>query len=376
MSNMKFMQGNEAVVHGAIAAGARFFAGYPITPSSEIAENCALLLPKVGGTFIQMEDEMASLACIEGASCAGVMGFTATSGPGFCIMQEHIGHALMCEIPCVIVVVQRGGPSTGLATKPAQGDVMQARWGCNGDHSIIALSPSSVEECYELTAKAFYYAEKYRTPVIVLSDGITGKMYENVNLRKLEAEELPPARIPDCAPEDYKSYCFDPDNIPVLAPFGTKYQVHLSSAMHNELGYSFGSPENSDRCVHYLTDKIDKHIDDITMIKEHCMEDAELVFISYGCSARSARSAVEKLRADGVKAGLLQLLTVWPFPKMQVSAVLKRAKVVAVPELNLGQIYQEIAACNDFGTKLISIPKVTGELLTPQEIIEAVKGEI
>lgn len=375
MSNMKFMQGNEAVVHGAIAAGARFFAGYPITPSSEIAENCSLLLPKVGGTFIQMEDEMASLACVEGASCAGVMAFTATSGPGFCIMQEHIGHALMCEIPCVIVVVQRGGPSTGLATKPAQGDVMQARWGCNGDHSIIALSPSSVEECYELTAKAFYFAEKYRTPVIVLSDGITGKMYENVNLRPLSPEELPPARIPDCKPEDYRTYNFDPDNIPVLAPFGTEYQVHLSSAMHNELGYSFGSPENSHRCVHYLVDKIDSHIDDITMIKSYEMDDAELVLISYGCSARSARGAVEQLRREGVKAGLLQLLTIWPFPKKEVSEALRRAKVAAVPELNLGQIYQEVAACNA-GTRLISVNKVKGELLTPQEIIDAVRGEI
>lgn len=375
MSNMKFMQGNEAVVRGAIAAGARFFAGYPITPSSEIAENCSLLLPKVGGTFIQMEDEMASLACVEGASCAGVMAFTATSGPGFCIMQEHIGHALMCEIPCIIVVVQRGGPSTGLATKPAQGDVMQARWGCNGDHSIIALSPSSVEECYELTARAFYFAEKYRTPVIVLSDGITGKMYENVNLRPLAPEELPRKRIPDCPPEEYRTYNFDPDNIPVLAPFGSRYQVHLSSAMHNELGYSFGSPENSDRCVHYLTDKIEKHVDEITMTRSYDMDDAEIVFISYGCSARSARGAVEKLRAQGVRAGLLQLQTVWPFPKKEVAAALSQAKIAAVPELNLGQIYQEVAACNA-GTKLISINKVKGELLTPQEIIDAVREEI
>lgn len=375
MSNMKFMQGNEAVARGAIAAGARFFAGYPITPSSEIAEQCSLLLPKVGGTFIQMEDEMASLACVEGAACAGLMAFTATSGPGFCIMQEHIGHALMCEIPCVIVVVQRGGPSTGLATKPAQGDVMQARWGCNGDHSIIALSPSSVEECYELTAKAFYYAEKYRTPVIVLSDGITGKMYENVNLRELSPEELPPKRIPQGPPEEYRSYNFDPDNIPVLAPFGTKYQVHLSSAMHNELGYSFGAPENSHRCVNYLTDKIEKHIDEITMVKRYEMDDADVVFITYGCSVRSARGAMEKLRAEGVKAGVLQLQTVWPFPKKEVAEALKQAKVAAVPELNLGQIYQEVKACNE-GTKLISIPKVKGELLTPDEIIDAVREEM
>ncbi len=375
MSNMKFMQGNEAVARGAIAAGARFFAGYPITPSSEIAEQCSLLLPKVGGTFIQMEDEMASLAAVEGASCAGVMGFTATSGPGFCIMQEHIGHALMCEIPCVIVVVQRGGPSTGLATKPAQGDVMQARWGCNGDHSIIALSPSSVEECYELTAKAFYFAEKYRTPVIVLSDGITGKMYENVNLRELGEDELPPKREIAGDPADYRTYNFDPDNIPPLAPFGTAWQTHLSSAMHNELGYSFGAPENADRCVRYLTDKIEKHIDEITMTRSYEMEDADVVFISYGCSARSARGAVEKLRESGVKAGLLQLQTVWPFPKKEVTAALGQAKVVAVPELNLGQIFQEVAACNK-GTKLISIPKVKGELLTPQEIIDAIKEEM
>lgn len=375
MNKLKFMQGNEAVVHGAIAAGARFFAGYPITPSSEIAEHASLLLPKIDGTFIQMEDEMASLACVEGASTAGVMGFTATSGPGFCVMQEHIGHAVMCEIPCVIVVVQRGGPSTGLATKPAQGDLMQTRWGCNGDHSIIALSPSSVEECYEMTVKAFYYAEKYRTPVVVLSDGITGKMYENVCLRELSPEELPPKRIPQGDPKDYRTYNFDPDNIPVLAPFGTEYQVHLSSAMHNELGYSFGTPANADRVTRYLVDKIEKHVDDITITKKYYMDDAELVFVTYGCSARSARGAVEKLREQGVKAGLLQLLTVWPFPEKEVVEVLKTAKTVVVPELNLGQLYEQIAIRNDFGTKIIPINKVKGELITPQEILDALKEE-
>ena len=371
--NVMFIQGNEAIVHGAIAAGARFFGGYPITPSSEIAEHASMLLPLVDGIFIQMEDEMASFASVEGASAAGLKGFTATSGLGFSIMQEHIGHAIMSEIPCVIVVVQRGGPGTGLATKPAQGDMMQARWGTNGDHSIIALAPSSVEECYELTVKAFYFAEKYRTPVVILSDAAVGKMYEGVTLRKLLPEEIASPRIPDCSPADYRTYRYDPDNIAVLAPMGGKYQVHLCSSVHDEFGHSKGTPQNSNKSVRYLTEKIEKHVDDITITKEYCLEDAEVVLVSFGCSCRSARGAAEMLGEQGVKAGVLQLLTLWPFPKKEIEKVLIQSKLVAVPELNLGQLYNEICRYNIFDTEIISINKVSGELITPTEIVDAIK---
>lgn len=375
-NQVKYMQGNEAIVRGAIAAGAKFFGGYPITPSNEIAAHSSVMLPLVGGTFIQMEDEMASMGAVIGASAAGLKAYTATSGLGFSLMQEHIGHAIMCEVPCVIVDVQRGGPATGLATKPAQGDIMQARWGTNGDHTIIALSPSSVEECYECMLKAFYYAEKYRGPVVVLSDAITGHLLEGVTLRKPNADEIAPPRIPDCAPENYNSYNFDADNPQVLAPLGSPWQVHLCSAVHDETGKSAPTPANSDKTIKYLYNKIEDHTDDIVITKEYDTEDAEIVIVSYGITARSARAAVENLRAEGIKAGLLQMVTVWPFAKKAVEKVFSQAKLVVVPEMNLGQIYDEMKKYNTTGTRMICVNKVRGELITPAEITVAIKEEM
>lgn len=374
-NKVKYMQGNEAIVRGAIAAGAKFFGGYPITPSNEIAAHSSVMLPLVDGTFIQMEDEMASMAAVIGASASGLKAYTATSGLGFSIMQEHIGHAIMCEVPCVIVNVQRGGPATGLATKPAQGEIMQARWGTNGDHSIIALSPSGVEECYECTLKAFYYAEKYRCPVIVLSDAITGHLLEGVTLRKPNPDEIAPPRIPNCAPENYNTCNFDEDSPQVLAPFGSPWQTHLCSAVHDETGKSAPNADNSDRIVRYLYNKIEKHAKDIIITKEYEMEDAEIVIIAYGITARSARASVENLRAQGMKVGLLQMVTIWPFAEDAVKKALDQAKMVVVPELNLGQIYDEMRKYNTGGTKMVSINKVRGELITPAEIEARIKEE-
>lgn len=368
-----FIQGNEALVRGAMAAGANFYAGYPITPSSEIAEKASELLPLHGGVYMQMEDELSSMTAVEGSTLAGCMSFTATSGLGFSMMQEHIGHAIMCEIPCVIVDVQRGGPATGLATKPAQGDVMQARWGTNSDHSIIALAPSSVAECYELAIKAFHLAYRFRTPVVILSDASVGHMVENVTLRTPSKEELPVGRDPGCDPSEYRPHNFDPDHPAILAAFGSKYRFHLVSSTHDETGFAKTTPDTSDRLVRYLYDKIEKHADEIAMTKEFEMDDAEIVMISFGCSARSARGAMEKLRDRGIKAGVLQLQTIWPFPRKAVRKALERANLVVVPELNLGQLYSEVQRYNDVGTKVISVNKVRGELITPDEIIKAIE---
>lgn len=367
------IQGNEAIVRGAIAAGANFYAGYPITPSSEIAEKSSELLPLYHGVFVQMEDELSSMSAVEGATLAGARAFTATSGLGFSMMQEHIGHAVCCEIPCVIVDVQRGGPATGLATKPAQGDLMQARWGTNGDHSIIALSPASVVECYELAIKAFKLADEYRTPVVILSDACVGHMCENVTLRTPSAEELPPERDPHCKPEDYNPHRFDPDDPATLAPFGSQYMFHISSSTHDETGFTKATAPVSDKLVHYLWDKIENHADEIALTKEYQMDDAEIVIISWGCSVRSARGAMEKLRAKGVRAGVLQLQTVWPFPESAVKKAMDKAKLVVVPEMNLGQLYDVIKSRCGSDKKMISVTKVRGELIAPDEIIKAIE---
>ena len=368
-----FMQGNEAIVRGAIAAGANFYAGYPITPSSEIAEKASELLPLCGGVYMQMEDELSSMTAVEGSTLAGARSFTATSGLGFSMMQEHIGHAVMCEVPCVIVDVQRGGPATGLATKPAQGDVMQARWGTNSDHSIITLAPASVEECYELAIKAFHLAYRFRTPVIILSDASVAHMVENVRLRTPKPEELPASRDPQCDPSEYLPHRFDPDHPATLAAFGSKYIYHMVSSTHDETGLAKTTPDVSDRLVHYLWDKIENHAEEIAYTKEYEMEDAEIVLISFGCSARSARGAMEKLLAQGVKAGVLQLQTIWPFPVKAVQKALAQAKLAVVPELNLGQLYSEVQRYNVEGRKVISVTKVRGELITPDEIIKAIE---
>lgn len=363
---IKFLQGNEACLEGALKAGARFYAGYPITPSSEIAELASQKLPAVGGVFIQMEDELGSMAALVGASMAGAKAFTATSGPGFSLMQENLGLAIMTETPCVVINVQRSGPSTGLATKPAQADVMQARWGTHGDHAIITLCPTSVQECYDLMIYAFNFSEKFRTPVIFLSDEIVGHMREKVVLR----DDIPiiDRAFPQCEPKEYEPYKPGENKVPPMAYFGSEFILHASSSMHDETGYPNSTSQNADKVIRRLYEKIYDHRDEIFITKEFETEDAEILFISFGASARSTREAVKMLREYGKKAGLLQINTIWPFPDKKVKELALQAKVILVPEMNLGQIVNEVIKFSS-GKPVFGINKVDSNIITPMEII-------
>ena len=330
----KFMEGNEAMTAGAIAAGARFFAGYPISPSSEVAKAAAKELPRHGGIYIQMEDELSSMAALLGASLAGKKAFTATSGPGFSLMQENLGLGIMSELPCVLYNVQRSGPSTGAATKPAQGDLMQAKYGTHGDHSIIAISPSSVQDCYDLSITAFNLAEKYRTPVIFLADEVVGHLRETLTIREPEPDEIINRKAPATKNQaDFRPYDYSSTEVaPMVAVGDRDLLMRTTGSTHDEKGEFCPSPENIDRVTHYLVDKIEKHVDDITITRKYQMDDADVVLISFGCSVRSSLSAIEILRKKGVKAGLLQLVTVWPMPEKEIRAALQQAKTVIVPE--------------------------------------------
>ena len=370
----KLVQGNEACVEGALAAGMRFFAGYPITPSTEIAEISSQKLPKLGGKFIQMEDELASIAAIIGGSLAGLKSMTATSGPGFSLMQENIGYAAITEIPCVIVNVQRGGPSTGLPTSPAQGDVMQAKWGTHGDHPAIALTPNSVQETYEYTVKAFNLAEKYRTPVILLMDETVGHMREKMVFKDTSEIEIINRKKPTCKPEDYVAYRPDEDMIPPMASFGEGYRYHVTGLTHDETGFPTNSNEISEKLINRIVNKVEKNIDDFAYYEEYKLEDAEIVIVAYGGVSRSAKSAVDKLREKNIKVGLFRPITIWPFLEKQILKVSQNAKEIYVAEMNLGQYFLEVdrVACKNSTVKKIN--KINGELITPDERVEAIGG--
>lgn len=372
MGNIRFMQGNEAIVEGAIAAGARFFAGYPITPSTEIAEISSIRLPQVSGMYVQMEDELGSIAAIIGASAAGKKSYTATSGPGFSLMQENLGVAVMGEIPCVIIDVQRSGPSTGLATKPAQGDVMQARWGTHGDHSIIAISPSSVQDCFDLTVTAFTYAERYRTPVIFLADEIIGHLREQVELRSPDELYIEERRKPTCDPKDYKPFDHS-EGLAPLASYGSEYVFKINGSMHDAMGRPNSTRENADRVIRHLTEKLENHKDDISIVRKYWLDDAEVVIIAYGGVTRAALSAAQAAREQNLRVGVLQLVTIWPFADKEVSSVLETAKAVIVPELNLGQLIQEVRARNTKNTPIWGVNRVDSYPITPNEILERIK---
>lgn len=372
---IRFAMGNDAIAEGAIAAGARFYAGYPITPSSEVAEISSYRLPQVGGLFVQMEDEIGSMAAIIGASAAGKKSYTATSGPGISLMQENLGVAVMSEVPCVIINVQRSGPSTGLATKPGQGDLMQARWGTHGDHGIIALSPTSVQECYDLTIRAFNLAEKYRTPVYLLADEVVGHMREQYVLhqnfevidRKQPDESIPAG---DFKPFDFEKY---EDHIAPMPAYGGKYIFRMNGSGHDEAGFGSMKPANTSKFVHHYVDKIEKNRDDIVQVESYGMEDAEYAVISFGCSVRPAMAAMRIARAQGMKVGVLKLLTVWPFPDREVAEVLSRVKCAAVPEMNLGQLLSEVKRYNDKRIPIVGVNRVDSEIVTPYQIIDALK---
>lgn len=369
-NEVKFLSGNEACAEGAFYAKGLYYAGYPITPSSEIAQIASEKLPALGGCYMQMEDEIASIAAIIGASCCGVKSFTATSGPGFSLMQENLGVAVMGEVPCVVINVQRSGPSTGLATNPAQADIMQSRWGTHGDHASIVLTPSSVQECYELTIRAFNLSEKYRSPVVVLTDKTIAQMREKVTLYAPGEMALIERKKPSVSSESYSSYRPDDDGIPPMASFGDPQLLRITSSTHNEQGFTDDNPSNAHTLIRRLYDKIENNVDDIAQLKTCFMEDAETAFISFGITARAALNAVLKLREAGNKVGLVNLLTIWPFPAGSLKEAVSGCRGLIVPEMNLGQLVREVErACCD--QKVYSYTKSNGKNIVPGEIIQA-----
>lgn len=368
-----FMQGNEAVVEGAIAAGARFFAGYPITPSSEIAESAARRLPQVGGWYVQMEDEIASMAAIIGASLAGTMSFTATSGPGFSLMQENLGAAVAAEVPCVVVDVQRTGPSTGIATKVAQADVMQARWGRHGDQALIALAPASVQECFDLTYKAFSLSERFRVPVVLLSDQIVGQLRESLII----PDDIPPVerRLYTGPPDQYMPFQVGPDLVPMMAHYGGEAVFHVTTTMHDETGADSRGPDNTRKQLSRMWNKIYAYRREISMHKEfYNDEGSDALIISYGSSARAARQAALMARQAGRRVAVLQLLTLWPFPDEVVEEVASGKKVIFVAELNLGQVVSEVKRVLGPSREVHPLLKFCGEGFDPIEILEQLEA--
>ena len=383
-------QGNEACAEAALAAGMRFFAGYPITPASEISEVLARRLPEEGGVFIQMEDEIGSIAAVVGASMAGVKAMTATSGPGFSLMQENIGFAAAAEIPVVIVDVQRIGPSSGVATHPSQGDVMQARWGTHGDHTVIALAPWSVREMYELTVQAFNLAEQYRTPVILLSDAALGHMSEDMVVPRPDELPLVERRRPTVGPDEYRPYEAGEDGVPAMACFGDGYVWRTSGMVHDETGFAVpNSPEIIGRELTRLENKIRRHEDRIvrwdarwlpaggaSTAGDQAEEPAEVAVVAYGVVARAAGRAVRMLRERGIRAGLFRPVTLWPFPAEALKRAAGGLRAIVVAELNFGQIAGEVKKAVDGLAPVHHLGRVDTHLITPAEIVAAVEEAI
>jgi 2-oxoglutarate ferredoxin oxidoreductase subunit alpha len=367
------LQGNEAIAEGALRAGCRFFAGYPITPATEISEVLSVRLPKTDGTFIQMEDEIASLGAVIGASLTGVKSMTATSGPGFSLMQENLGLAIIAEVPCVIVNVMRGGPSTGLPTFPAQGDVMQARWGTHGDHPIIVLSASTVRECYDMTIQAFNLSEKFRTPVILLIDEVVGHMREKMVLDDEEKIEIFNRVKPTMPPEWYIPYEDTPSGVSPMANFGEGYRYHVTGLTHDVRGFPTSRPDEIGPFISRLHRKISSHFSEIHIAEFFKTEDAEITIVAYGCVARSAKRAVIEAREKGLKVGLLKLSTIWPFMRTAVEKALQTSKILIVPEMNMGQISREVKRVNRGVARVITLNKVDGTIITPMEILNRIQ---
>lgn len=374
MSKVLLLQGNQAVVEGAIAAGVKFFAGYPITPSTEVAESLAEKLPKNGGKFIQMEDEIASMGAVIGASLTGKKVMTATSGPGFSLKQELIGYACAAEIPLVIVNVQRVGPSTGQPTSPSQGDVMQARWGTHGDHWLIALTPASVPECFELTLRAYALSEKYRVPVILLMDEVIGHMREKIELPD-DYGDFPQAerKQPDCAPEDFKAYATDESLVPAMPAFGSGYRWHVTGLVHDETGFPKGTPAATLAAANRQRAKLENNLDDIVQVENYRMEDAEFAVVAFGGAARTAYETVDMARAEGLKVGLVRPVTIWPFAEAQMKELAGRVKGILVHELNCGQYVHEVERAVNGKVPVSLYAKYDNEPATPAQLLEEVK---
>jgi 2-oxoglutarate ferredoxin oxidoreductase subunit alpha len=368
-----FMNGDAAACEGAVAAGARFAAGYPITPSTEIVEHFAARAPSVGGLFIQMEDELAASIAIQGMVWAGARSFTVTSGPGFSLMMEHIGFAAMTETPCVFIDVQRGGPSTGLPTLPAQGDMMQARFGSHGDYLTISLVPNSPQECFELTIRAFNLAEKYRVPVMVMMDECVGHMTEKVVIPPAEEIYIEPRRLTKRPPEEFNLYETGEDLVPDMAHAGDGYHIYVTGLTHDKRGYPLMNPTAQRELVTRLFEKIRRAKYELEMIDEEHLEDAEVVVVSYGITARVAERAIQMAREKGIKAGRMRLICVWPLPEHRIRELAGRVKAFIVPELNMGQVALEVERCAAGQAKTICVPHPGGTVHQPAEILAAIE---
>ena len=374
MGKTVLMQGNEACVEGALAAGMRLYAGYPITPSTEIAEVSAVRLPQEGGKFIQMEDEIASIACAIGGSVAGVKSMTATSGPGFSLKQENLGYACLAEIPLVVVDVQRSGPSTGLPTSPSQGDMMMARWGTHGDHPIIAISPSSVSEAYNLAIRCFNLSEKYRTPVLFMMDEIIGHLREGIEIPDhVEVIDRPTVHYPDAKRMPYKVK--EGHMVPKMAAFGEGQRYNITGLIHDDSGFPTNSNEEAEKLIQRLMHKISDNYDDIVQVEQVNMDDADVAIVCYGGTMRAAISAMEAARAKGVKCGIFRPITIWPFPERELLAVSQKVKKIIVAEHNYGQIVLEVERIIKNNCKLGFVGKVNGTVITPDEIVAKVEED-
>jgi 2-oxoglutarate ferredoxin oxidoreductase subunit alpha len=371
-SDRKLMQGNEACSNGAIYAGCRFFGGYPITPSTEIAEGMARLLPRYGGHFIQMEDEIASMAAIIGASLTGAKSMTATSGPGFSLMQENIGYAYIAEVPVVIANVQRGGPSTGLPTKIAQADTMQARYGTHGDYQAIAVAPASVRECFEQTVKAFNFAERFRTPVIILSDEVLGHMREMITIPEPGELEVLDREKPDVPHEWYHHFEITPTLVSPMAAMGEGYRYHTTGLTHDQEGFPTAKPEEIKGKLDKLKNKIMRFTDELLQLESEMVDDASICVFAYGTAARAARQAVHMAREKRIRAGMIRPITIWPFPDEQISEILTHVRRVLVVELNQGQLIHEIERVAPRTCKVAGLTRYDGEVLNPVEIYKRI----
>ncbi len=372
-SRGRLLQGSEAIVEGALAAGCNFFAGYPITPASEITEQMSRELPSLDMPFIQMEDEIASLGACIGASLAGSKAMTATSGPGFSLMQENLGYACIAEVPLVIVNVMRAGPSTGLPTTTSQGDVQQARWGAHGDHSAIVLCPSTVYECFEVTLTCFNHSERFRTPVILLADEMVAHTREKVTLPSAKDVEVIDRRRPSEPPDWHTPYKTDGTLIPRLAEIGEGYRYHITGLVHDERGFPTRRADEVGPFYQRLFSKISQNFSYLEWVKSFELDDAENVIIAYGCTSRAARAAVRLARKQGIKLGLLQIISLWPFPRRSVEDALTDRKCAIVPELNMGQLRREVLRVNNGRTRVVNLSKMDGSMITPRNILDKLR---
>ncbi|MFQ5769920.1 MAG: 2-oxoacid:acceptor oxidoreductase subunit alpha [bacterium] len=360
LTGAHYLDGDHACAEGALAAGCRFFAGYPITPSTEVAERIVARFPLVGGIFIQVEDELGAMAAVLGGAWAGKKSMTVTSGPGFSLMMENLGLGAMMEVPCVLVNVQRGGPSTGLPTMVGQADMMQARWGSHGDYEIIAICPASPQEAFEYTIKAFNLAEKYRVPTLVMMDECVGHMTEKVVIPPAEEIEITPRRLTDLPPEQYLPYLPGKDLVPDMIIPGEGYKIHSTGLTHDERGYPVMTPEVQTKLVQRLLDKINKNAEDIIEIEEEHTEDADVIVMAYGITSRVTQPAISKARKKGMKVGFIKLITVWPFPEKRIKQLVEKVKAFVMPEINMGQMVLELERVVSGKAKTFHVPHAGG----------------